>query len=86
MDKNAFNDLIQSLSRVFKSFPASLTESGVEHGDHSDGEIPDLPKQATITIMTVGKSKGNASMIPRMKRDSINDGPIGSAKRGSKGE
>lgn len=86
MDKDAYNNLLDALSRVFKSFPPSLTESGDDKGHRSDSDNPEPPRKATITIMTVGKARKSTSAIPRFKDDKMNDGNLGSGKRGGKGE
>lgn len=87
IDTDAYKNLMQALDRVLSSFPASLTESGQDKGKKSDRDIPD-PSEHKIAIVSVGKMDKDGSKIPKLsaKPDKKNSGPVGSGKKGNKGE
>lgn len=88
IDTDSYKNLMDALSRLFKHFPGSLTESGSDKGSKSASDLPEVPKGQSISIVTVGKDPHSGVKIPKLsaKEDKLNSGPIGSGKKGGKGD
>lgn len=87
MDTDKINALVEALHNLFGNAPSQH-----ERGQAVEGEPSSKPQRAakttSVAIVSVGKPSKGGTAIPKLpvKKDSRNVGPVGSGKKGGKGE